>query len=66
MPILSGVFVFDEETNEVIVDVRNEKDNTPYAPYYYYYYGDYEPILAKIKRKINIELKKYGIIERNK
>ena len=66
--LLEAWFCLDYKTGDVTVDVMDVYSGRygKYAKWYLSEYGDYEPLLNGINEKIAKEMKKCGIVERNK
>lgn len=59
--ILECELSMDTHNNEVTIDVYNISNRSPYTAFYSGEIGSYEPILEKINKRIQLELKKLGV-----
>lgn len=62
--VLEGEFRIYTDDGTVIIDVFDNGTRSRYAPFYYYEYGDFTPLLEKIWEKIDKELTKLQIKEK--
>lgn len=61
--ILECELSIDAHNNEVTIDVYNVSNRNPYTAFYSDEIGSYEPMLKKINKIINSELKKLGVVK---
>ena len=62
-PTLFCILTHNTETGKVIVDVKTTLD-LPYPDFYHVEYGNPQPFLGQIHKKINLRLKDLGIIDK--
>ena len=62
---IDGEFSIMGDSGDVIINVYDMNRNL-YAPYYNVTFGDFSPVLNKINKRINQELKRLGVKKNDK